>query len=93
MSSLVPLLKHYNVTMEEDDNEFKINCQSCNVFLTCSDRCGELLNITFIHAGMSTLGLYPEMIVPGSCYFKWPARTKIQCIYQIILKEEDGDHK
>ena len=67
MSSLVPLLKQYNVTMEEDDNEFKINCQRCNVFLTCSDRCEELLNITFIHDEMSTLGLYPEMIVLVSC--------------------------
>ena len=50
--------------MEEDDNLFKILCQRCNGFVTGKDRSGELLYITFIHAGFSTLGLYTEEIDP-----------------------------
>ena len=30
LSSLVPLVKHYFVTMEKDDIQFKITCQRCN---------------------------------------------------------------
>ena len=38
MRSFVPLIKHYFVTMEEDDNLLKINCQNCNGFVTCKSR-------------------------------------------------------
>ena len=34
MSSLPPLLKHYNVTLEEDDKQLKITCQLCNSLVT-----------------------------------------------------------
>ena len=42
---------------------------------------------------MSTLGLYPEELVPENLYFQLPARTKVQHMYQNILKEGNGDHK
>ena len=38
LSSLVTLVKHYNVTMEEDDNQFKITFQRFRGFVTCSGR-------------------------------------------------------
>ena len=63
MSSLVPLVKHYFLNMEEDINKLKITCQLCNGFVTCSGRGVELLYINFIHAGMSTIGLYTKDIV------------------------------
>ena len=43
MSSLVPLVKHYNMTMEEDDNQFKRTCQFFSGFVTCAGISGELL--------------------------------------------------
>ena len=60
MSSLVPLVKHYNVTMGEDDNKLKITCQICKVFVTCYGKSGELLYTTSIHDGMYTIGIDPE---------------------------------
>ena len=42
---------------------------------------------------MSTLGPYPEELVPENFYFKCPARTKIQRLYQNILKEGNGNQK
>ena len=64
MFSLLPLVKQYNATMKEEDNQFKITCQCCNDFVTCSGMSGELLNITFIHSRISTLGIYPEEFAP-----------------------------
>ena len=56
----VPLLKKYHVTEEDDcDKPFKITCESCNGFVRCSGKSGELLYITFLYEGMSNLGLYP----------------------------------
>ena len=55
--SLVTLIKHYFVTMEEDANQLKITCQRCNVFVTCSCSIGELLYINFLYDGMSTIGI------------------------------------
>ena len=78
MSSLVALVKHYFVTMEEDDNKLRITHQHCNGFVTCSGRSVELIYTTFIHAGMYTLGLYPDEIVSETFYFRWPSRTKIK---------------
>ena len=42
---------------------------------------------------MSTLGLYPEDNVTEIFYFQWPAKTKMQCMFQKILKEDNVDHK
>ena len=70
MHSLPPPESHYNVTMEEDDNKFKITCQRCNDILTFSGGSGDLLYINFLYAVMSTLGLYPEDLVPENYYFK-----------------------
>ena len=81
MSSLAPLVKHCFLTMEEVDNHFKIACQSCNGFVTCKGSSGELLYINFIHDGLSTLGLYLEVLDPEIFYFQWPSRTKIQLMY------------
>ena len=91
--SLLSLVKQYNVTMDEDDNKFKIICQRCNDFVTCSGRRGKLIYINFLHAGMSTLGLYPEEVVSENFCFRWPPRTKMQHIYQNLLKEVNSDHK
>ena len=79
--------------MEDNDNKFKIICQYCNVFVTRSERSEELPNITFLHARISTLGLYPEELVPENYHFRWPDRTKTQCINQRLLKEDNGYHK
>ena len=86
MRSLVPLIKHYFVTMEEDNNLFKIICQHCNGFVTCKVSSVELLYITFLHAGLSTLGIYPENIDSENFYFQWPDRTKMQRMYKKFLK-------
>ena len=87
MLSLVPLVKHYFVTMEEDDTLFKITCQRCNGFVTCKGRIGKLLYITFMHAGFSTFVIYPEDLDPENFYFQWPARIKIQRMHQNLLKK------
>ena len=63
MRALVPLVKHCNMALEEDDKKFKIICKLCNGFVTCLGHIGELLYITFLHAGMSTIGIYPEELV------------------------------
>ena len=36
LRSLLPLVKHYFMTMEEDYNQLKITCQRFNVFVTFS---------------------------------------------------------
>ena len=41
MRSLVPLVKQYNVTI--DDNKFNITCQCCNILVTFKGSSGELL--------------------------------------------------
>ena len=63
MCSLELLVKHYFMTMEEDDNKLKITCQSSNDFVTCSGRSGYQLYITFLHSGFSTLRPYHEELV------------------------------
>ena len=70
------------MTMEEEDNQFNINIQCCDCFVTCSGRSGDLLYITFLHSGMSTIGIYPGDIVPEVFYFWRPVRTKMQRMYQ-----------
>ena len=79
--------------MEEDGNQFKITCQSCNDFVACSGSKVELLYITFLHSGLSTLGLYPEDIISEILCFQWPAKTEMQNLYQNLLKEGNGDQK
>ena len=64
MHSLVPLVKHYFVTLEKDDNLLKITCQCSNGFVTCKGRSGEMLYINFLHAEFYTLVIYPEDIDP-----------------------------
>ena len=66
--------------MEEDDNKLKITCQCCNGFVTCSVRSEEMFYITFIHSGMSTLGIYPEVlyVLAGQV-----SNTKMKFIYKI----------
>ena len=78
--------------MKEDDNIFKIICQSCNGFVTCKGRIGELIYITFLHDGLTNLGLYPEEIDTKQICFQWYTRTKMQHMYQNFLKEGNGDH-
>ena len=76
MCSLVALVKHCFLTMEEDDTLFKITCQCCNGFLTCKGRSAELIYITFLRSESYTIVLYPEDLDPEIFYFKWPARKK-----------------
>ena len=72
MRSLFPLVKNYFVTMEEDDTLFKITCQHCNGYVTCKIMSVELLCTTFIHAGLSTILMYPEELDPENFYFQRP---------------------
>ena len=44
----------------------------------------ELLNITFLRAGMSNIGLYPEEL-------NLSVKTKMKRIYQRFLKQLNGD--
>ena len=93
MSSLVPLVKHYFVTTEDDDNKFKITRKYCNSFLTCKGRSGELLYTTFLHSGFYTLGPYSEELDTEIFHFQWHVRTKIKCMYHKFLKEFNVDNK
>ena len=58
MSSLVTFVKYYHVTLEDNGKQLKINFQYCYGCLACSDRSGELLYTTLIHAVIYTLGVY-----------------------------------
>ena len=84
MRSLVPLVKHYFVTMEEDDTLFKINCQRYNYFVTCKGSSGELLYITFLHAGLSALVLYHEELDPGFFTFSGLPEQKFNSCIRIF---------
>ena len=84
----MPLAKHYHLIYEEYDKPLKTTCKWCSVFVRYSGRIGEPLYITFIHYGISTIGIYPEDIVPENFYFWWPAITKMQRICQRIFKED-----
>ena len=79
--------------MKKDDNQFKITLQWCNCVSTCKGISVELIYNIFIHAGLSTLELYPEDLDPENFYFQWPAGTKIQRLIQNLFKEGNGDHK
>ena len=57
------------------------------IFLICKSRSKEIIYINFLHSGLSTLGLYHEEIEPENFYSQWPARTKMQCMYQKYLKK------
>ena len=92
MRSLATLVKHYLVTMEEDDTLLKITCQRCNVFVTFKGRSGELLYIFFLNYGFYTLVLYLEELDQENFNFQWPVK-KMQHMYQNLLKEGNGDHK
>ena len=70
MRSLMPLVKHYFVTTEDDGTTFKITCQCCNDFVTHKVKIGELLYITFFHYGLSTFVLYPADNNPKNVYFQ-----------------------
>ena len=84
MRSLLLLVKHFVVSIEDDDNQLKIACQHCNGFGSCKVRSGELLYTNFIHAGLSTIELYPEDIDIENFYFRWAARTKYNACIRII---------
>ena len=91
--SLVLFLKHYFVIMEEGGKKLKIICQCCNGFVSCSGMNGELLYINLFHAELSALWLYSGELVSEKFYFQWLARIKIQCLYQKLLKEGNGNQK
>ena len=92
LCSLVPLVKYYFATMEEADNQLKITCQHCNGFVICKGRSTELVYITFLHSGLSIIGIYPDELVQESFYFQCNSRTKMQRMYQMILKEGNDDY-
>ena len=77
----------------DDDKPFKITCQRCNAFVRCDVKSISLLYINFIYAGMSTLRLYLEELVPENLFFQWPGRTKVNHIYKSLLKEVNGNQK
>ena len=45
LRELVPLVKHYFVTMEKYDDQLKVTCQGCNVCLICKSRSREIIYI------------------------------------------------
>ena len=47
----------------------------------------------FLHTNMSTIGIYPEYLVPENLFFQWTVRTKMHHINQRIFKEVNGYHK
>ena len=64
------LVKHYHVTVEDDDDKpFKTSCKRSNLFIIFSVKIQELLYINFLRAGMSTIGLNPEELVPELLFF------------------------
>ena len=79
--------KYYRVAYEDDDKPLKFICQRCNGLLICSGRIGKLLCIKFIHAGMIIIVLYTEDIDLGNFYLQGTIRTKMQHIYQRLLKK------
>ena len=85
LCSLVPPVKHYFLNMEEDDNQLKITRQHCNMFVTCKDRSGELLYITFLHSGLSLLDYILRSLIHKCSTFSG-LLEKMQCMYQKILK-------
>ena len=93
MHSLVTLVNNYYVTTEEDGNQFKIFFQNCNGFVTCKGRSEYLIYITFLHFRFSSVRQYTEEFDPKIFYFQWPARTKMQRMYQKLSKEENYNHK
>ena len=90
MSSLVPLVKQYFVTMEEVGNQYKITRQCCNSFSTCKVIIVELIYIIFLRCGLSALGIYTVELDPEIFYFQCHARTKIQRMYQKFFKGGNG---
>ena len=81
------LVKQNNVTeLYYYDKLLKITCQHCNESVRYTDKSGELLYINFLHACMSTLGIYPEDIFTEIFFFQWPNRTKMHHIYKRSLK-------
>ena len=49
-----------HVALNENDKPIKITCKICNRYIRFSGKSGELIYINFIHAGMYTIGIYPE---------------------------------
>ena len=81
LSSLATLLKNYFLTMEEEDSKLKLTCQHYNDFVKWYGKSVELIYITFIHAGIYTLGIYPEELVPDLFSFSGPPERKFNaCI-------------
>ena len=69
--------------MEEDDNQLEFICQLYNGFVTSSGRSRELLYITFLHSGISTLGIYPEYPVPNNTTFILLSKIK----YNVYIRD------
>ena len=61
MRSLATLVKQYNMKMEEDDIKLEITLQSCNDFMTCYGRSKELICTDFLHDGIYSIRLYPNI--------------------------------
>ena len=64
LRSFVPLVKHYHVTLDDGYKPITFTCQHFNGFVRSSGKSGEILCISFIVSGMSTLGIYPEELDP-----------------------------
>ena len=64
-----------------------------NGFVKCSEKSVEILYIAFLHAGMTSFGIYLDDNNPEHLFFQWYIRTKMKCISQSLLKEVNGQHK
>ena len=87
LRSFMPLVKqrHFNY-VGDDDKLFKIAFKCYNGFLRCANKSVELIYITFLHSGMSTLGIFPADLNPVIFFFRWHDRTKINHIYHRLFK-------
>ena len=81
--------KYYHVTLVNDyEKPFRITCKNCHGCVNCSGKVEEILYITFINSGMTSITLYPEYNDPDNLFFQWNGRRKRQQIYQIFKKKE-----
>ena len=79
------MVEYYYVTWVNDDEKpFIITCQCFNGYVKCAVKSGEIIYITFLHAGMVSLGLYPEELGTHNLFFQWKPKSITQSIYQIL---------
>ena len=62
----------------------QITCEFCNKYFQCASKIIYLLGITFLHTGMTSLGLYLKRLTQE--FFQLRPKWTISCIYHSIFK-------